>query len=135
MDKTTEFYMVWREGGHRPRHKHVTLEAAQNEAQRVAERHPGYHTYVLKAIEGYAIPASPVVANRFELTESSNDEYTEEIQKEAKRRQLDEIAVEVLATDIAAMQEAHEEEVRAMQSKAYTDELAQEAALREELPV
>lgn len=46
-----EFFMVWKDGGDVPRKRHETLASAQAEAERLANNHPGFKFYVLRAIE------------------------------------------------------------------------------------
>jgi hypothetical protein len=64
-EQPEKFWMVWREGGKRPRFKHTTHEAALIEAKRVAEQHPGFATYVLEATGFYVAPPPVVPAAEF----------------------------------------------------------------------
>ncbi len=45
------FYLVWREGGYPPTVKHETWRSAQEEAQRLARKHPGVAFHVLRQVE------------------------------------------------------------------------------------
>lgn len=65
-----KFWMVWRQGGKRPRHKHIARATALDEARRVAERHPGCTTYVLEAVVAYTAPLPVVTANYKALGEA-----------------------------------------------------------------
>lgn len=51
------FWMVWREGGQRPRFKHYTRDEAKVEAQRVAEKHPNCNVYILQTCDVVAAKA------------------------------------------------------------------------------
>lgn len=44
------YYYVCRYGHYMPKITHATLEAAQKEAERLAERHPGYSFQILKCV-------------------------------------------------------------------------------------
>jgi hypothetical protein len=44
------FWMVWNERGHAPTHKHITVEAARAEAERLARTNPGHTFHVLAAL-------------------------------------------------------------------------------------
>jgi len=60
MQEIKKFWMVWREGGARSRSKHDTPESARDEAERIAQRHPGMNTYVVEAIScTAAVPPPP----------------------------------------------------------------------------
>ena len=41
------FYLVWRDGGDAPVHKHKSVIRAENEAERLARQNPGQCFYVL----------------------------------------------------------------------------------------
>lgn len=51
-DKT--FYVVWNPRNRNPLIKHETEKEAINEADRLAETHPGQHFYVLES-QGYSM--------------------------------------------------------------------------------
>ena len=46
----TTFWMVYVDGGGNPTFKHLSLEQAQLEAERLARANPGSKVYVLKAL-------------------------------------------------------------------------------------
>lgn len=46
---TIKFWMVWGENGGAPSHRHVSVESAQREAERLAKVAPGQKFYVLEA--------------------------------------------------------------------------------------
>lgn len=46
-----EFWMVWKENGGEPSHRHATLETAKAEAERLARAFPGSRFFVLYAAE------------------------------------------------------------------------------------
>lgn len=48
------FWMVWRENGGAPTHRHFSKEDAQNEASRLALKCPGEVFFVLKATAAVA---------------------------------------------------------------------------------
>ena len=45
-----EFWMVWKENGGEPSHRHATLETAKAEAERLARVFPGSRFFVLYAV-------------------------------------------------------------------------------------
>lgn len=45
-----DFYMVWTKTGWPPRKQHATRQAADQEADRLARRHPGKKFIVLRAV-------------------------------------------------------------------------------------
>ena len=47
MNADPPFYLVWRENGIAPRRKHMTITAAENEAERLAKASPGTAFFVL----------------------------------------------------------------------------------------
>jgi hypothetical protein len=47
MSNEPPFYLVWNEYGFPPRHKHESVTAAENEAERLAAANPGTTFYVL----------------------------------------------------------------------------------------
>lgn len=44
------FWMIWNPYGHAPTHKHITVESARAEAERLARLNPGVTFYVLQAV-------------------------------------------------------------------------------------
>jgi hypothetical protein len=44
------FWMVWNEQGHAPTFKHITVESARAEAERLARLNPGHQFHVLAAL-------------------------------------------------------------------------------------
>jgi hypothetical protein len=62
------FYMVWKSGGGTPIYNHDTLQAAQQEAQRLAKKQVGDRFYVLQSF-GYAVvPIGNVEFHKSEVT-------------------------------------------------------------------
>jgi hypothetical protein len=55
-----QFWMVMRDSGQRPRVRHPTLEAAQDEARRIAVANPGADVWVIACttVETIAAPAA-----------------------------------------------------------------------------
>lgn len=60
MEPITKFWMVFRTDGGRPIVKHLTKDAAQAEARRLAELSPGGLFIVLAAVDAFKCPISPV---------------------------------------------------------------------------
>lgn len=58
-----QFWMVWREGGSRPRQRHADYDSAVKEAERIAANHPGANTYVMLSVTHFKTEAvkPPVV--------------------------------------------------------------------------
>lgn len=48
--EASPFWFVWNEQGHAPTHKHVTVESAKAEAERLARANPGERFTVLAAL-------------------------------------------------------------------------------------
>jgi hypothetical protein len=44
---SSPFWMVWNERGSAPTHKHITIESAKAEAERLAQKNPGQSFHVL----------------------------------------------------------------------------------------
>jgi hypothetical protein len=59
------FYMVWRSCGFPPNFQHETLEAAREEAKRLATLHPGNEFFVLRVLEGWSYKPEPFVRRSF----------------------------------------------------------------------
>lgn len=54
-----QFWMVWNVNGRAPTHAHTSLEAANNEAMRLARLAPGQTFVVLEALHGFRMPVPP----------------------------------------------------------------------------
>jgi hypothetical protein len=65
------FWMVWSPRGFYPRRKHPTAASAQQEAERLSQKCPGRHFYVLEVI-GFAMqgPELPTQKQRERLAAS-----------------------------------------------------------------
>ena len=55
-----KFWMVWRDGGPAPQHKHDTEESARTEAGRLARCNPASRFVVLEAMAAYQLAPVPV---------------------------------------------------------------------------
>ena len=53
------FWMVWREGGQRPREKHASYDSAKAECERIAQKHPGFNTYILHTVSCATVVEAP----------------------------------------------------------------------------
>ena len=53
------FYMVWRDMGGNPIKRHETIEAAREEARRLAQENPCIEFFVLRVVEGWAYREDP----------------------------------------------------------------------------
>jgi len=49
MDEEAPFWMVWNPHGHAPTHKHLKLDDANKEAERLARLNPGEAFHILEA--------------------------------------------------------------------------------------
>jgi len=52
---TTPFWFVWNENGNAPRHKHISVESAATEAQRLARMNPGDAFIVLQSVCSFQV--------------------------------------------------------------------------------
>jgi hypothetical protein len=59
------FFLVWNEDGFPPRCKHPTCEQAENEAERLANAHPGKQFCVLVPVSRFSVRR--VNVERFDL--------------------------------------------------------------------
>jgi len=57
--KENRFWMVWNPNGREPAHKHLSKQAADTEADRLAGDNPGQVFYVLKATHGRYAAVKP----------------------------------------------------------------------------
>jgi hypothetical protein len=66
------FWMVWRAGGSAPTRCHTSRQIAEDEAGRLAKKHPGARFFVLKAV--CAIEAEYPAIARIELRKREADD-------------------------------------------------------------
>lgn len=53
-----KFWVVWNPRGYIPMNRHDTEQSAIDEAERLAQKHPNHHIYVLENV-GYSLVEKP----------------------------------------------------------------------------
>ena len=69
MGDRLKFWMVWRENSPTTRHRHLTKREAEDEAERLAQIHPGETFYVLKTVAAMSANHPPVERHNLSLDE------------------------------------------------------------------